>query len=85
MLDFVSDYLNGETERLFFDLDFDHYLIENWPKMELENRALSECFYYYVSEEGIDRCTDDMSDEEHREFMRAQFTAFEAAMKDGLY
>jgi len=84
MLDFVQEYLSGEMERLFFDLDFDYYLIKNWPKMERENRALAECFYYYVSEEGIDRCTDDMTDDEHKEFMRSQFEEFEAAMKDGM-
>jgi hypothetical protein len=81
----MREYLNGEIERMFFDLDFDHYLIQNYPKMERENRPLAECFYYYVSEEGIDRCTDDMTDDAHRDFMCEQFEEFEKARKDGMY
>lgn len=67
----------------FFDLDFDHYLITHYPKMERENPELADCFAYYLSEEGIDR-SDDLSDAQHKKLIRRQFNEFMAAMRDGI-
>lgn len=83
MITFVQDYLKGDSTRLDFDLDFDHYLIEHYPKMERENSAVAECFYYYLSEQGID-CSDNLADSEHKKLIRKQFNKFQAALADGL-
>lgn len=84
MISYVQDYLDGETERMFFDMDFNHYLIEHYPRMEQENPDQAECFAYYLSEEGIDRC-DGLSNSEHKKLIQRQFDEFQAAMRDGLY
>lgn len=83
MIAFVQDYLKGYSTRLDFDLDFDHYLIKHYPKMERENSAVAECFYFYLSEQGVD-CSDDISDSEHKELIHRQFNEFQAALSDGL-
>ena len=84
MLTFVQDYLDGETERCFFDMDFDHYFIQHYPSMERFNSSLAECFAFYLSEEGIDR-SESLSDGEHKRLIRRQYKKFLAAMKDGFY
>jgi hypothetical protein len=84
MMEFVQDYLNGEKDRMIFDVDFDHYLIENYPVMEREDPDVAECFAFYLSEEGID-CTEGLSDSRHKSLIRRQFKAFNEALKDGMW
>lgn len=84
MMNFVQEYLDGTMDRLGWDLDFNHYLIQQYPKMERENRELAECFYYYLSEEGFDQ-GDDLDDSEHKKLIRKQWREFKAVMKDGIY
>ena len=50
MIEFVWEYLDGETERLFFDLNFNYYLNEHYQKMEHEDPDFAECFLFYVTE-----------------------------------
>ena len=82
MLTFVREYLDGETERFFFDLDFNHYLIQHYTAMERYNVNLAQCFYFYLAEEGVDR-TKDLSDAEHKKLIRRQFKKFMDAWHDG--
>jgi len=84
MMGFVQEYLNGEMDRLGFDLDFIHYLIENYPKMERENAELAECFNFYLAEQGFDK-VQRLSDAEHKKLIRKQYKEFESVMNDGLY
>lgn len=44
MIDFISDFINGELERYIFDLDYSAYVIEHFPHMEFENPKLAEKF-----------------------------------------
>lgn len=83
MIEFVQDYLSGRSGRPTWDLDFNHYIIEHYPRMERENPDLAECFGYYLAEEGFDRA-EHLPDKEHREFIRKQFNLFNAAMRDDL-
>ncbi|GHU94610.1 hypothetical protein FACS1894208_05990 [Clostridia bacterium] len=50
MIEFVQDYLDGEDNRLDWNLDFNHYLIQHYPKMERENLDVAECFAFYLAE-----------------------------------
>jgi len=84
MMTFVQEYLNGEMDRLGWDLDFNHYLIQYYPKMERENSDLAECFAFYIAEQGFDE-GDDLDDGEHKELIRKQWNKFKAAMRDGFY
>jgi len=66
MIEFISDFVNGELERLFFDLDYSAYVIEHFPHMELENTRFSDKFAYTIDrayKHGNDR---GLSDEEFR-------------------
>ena len=84
MIAFVEAYLTGALSRLDFDLDFNHYLITHYQKMQRENRDLAECFYFYLAEEGFDLAKG-LSDAQHKKLFKRQFGEFEAALYDGLY
>lgn len=75
MTDFVKRYLNGDMERLFFDLDFNHYLIQHYERMEREDSEMAGCFAFYLADEGIDR-TEGLSDAQHKRLIRRQFKEF---------
>ena len=84
MMEFVQGYLDGERSRLDWDLDFNHYLIQNYPKMEKENSELADCFYFYLVEQGFDQ-GEDLSDAQHKKLIKKQFAEFESAMNDGMF
>ncbi|AQS58415.1 hypothetical protein [Desulforamulus ferrireducens] len=84
MMTFVQEYLDGKRSRLDFDLDFNHYLIKHYAKMERENPDLAECFNYYLAEEGFDQAVG-LSDDRHRRLIQKQFNEFKAALRDGFF
>jgi hypothetical protein len=66
MIDFISDFVNGELERYFFDLDYSAYVIEHFPHMELEDARFADKFAYTI-DRAYERGTDiGLSDEEFR-------------------
>ena len=75
MMEFVQDYLDGKFKRLDFDLDFAHYLVEQYPKMERECGELADCFNFYLAEEGYDQ-SHDLSDSEHKRLIQRQYNEF---------
>ena len=83
MMSFVEEYLNGGMNRISFDLDFNHYLIEHAAKMEREYPDLAECFHYYLAEQGIEQA-DRLNDSEHKKLIRKQWSKVKSAMRDGL-
>lgn len=82
MMGFVQDYLDGTIDRLDWDLNFSHYLMKHYPKMERENADLAECFNFYLAEQGFDEGIS-LPDAEHKKLIRKCFTEFKAAMRDG--
>jgi hypothetical protein len=82
MMTFVQNYLDGEMDRLGWDLDFNHYLIQHYKSMERKSRDLAECFYFYLAEQGFDQ-GQGLSDSDHKKLIRRQFKEFKAAMRDG--
>lgn len=84
MIAFVQSYLDGERSRLDFDLDFNHYLIKRYPKMERENPVLAECFHFYLAEEGFDQA-EGLSDDQHKELMQTRLNEFKAVLRDGFF
>jgi len=84
MIEFVEEYLRGDMDRMGFDLDFNHYLIKHYPRMERENSELAECFAFYLGEDGLDR-TVGLSDAEHKALIRDKFDDFLSVIRDGLY
>lgn len=66
MIDFISDFVNDEIERYFFDLDYSAYVIEYFPYMELEDSKLADRFAYTI-DQAYERGTDlGLSDDEFR-------------------
>ena len=84
MMAFVQEYLDGELDRLDWDLDFNHYLIKHYPKMEREDSELADCFNYYLAEEGFDKAQG-LPDAAHRKFIGKQFEEFKEAVRGGLF
>ena len=82
MMSFVQNYLDGKTERMFFDLDFNHYLIQNYRKMAREDSDMAEAFNFCMAENGFDLC-DGLSDSEHKKLIRRQFKELKAIARDG--
>ncbi len=66
MIDFISDFVNGDLERYFFDLDYSAYVIEHFPHMELENSRFADRFAHTI-DRAYERVADlGLSDEEFR-------------------
>ena len=84
MVDFVNQYLEGEMDRLEFDLDFICNLEENYPKMQKENRELAEFFHFRFAERGLDRA-DGLCDDKHKDLIEDQWDDFVDAMENGLF
>ena len=82
MMEFVQEYLDGTLERLDWDLDFIHYLITHYPKMERKDAAAAECFNYYLAERGFD-LGKGLSDTDHRKLIQRQFDEFKAVVREG--
>ncbi|HOK50241.1 MAG TPA: hypothetical protein PLM18_08730 [Sedimentibacter sp.] len=58
MIEFIKDFIDGEIDSYFFDLDYSAYVIEHFPYMEKENPELAERFANtidYVYEYYVDR------------------------------
>ncbi|KUK71600.1 MAG: Uncharacterized protein XD91_1812 [Clostridiales bacterium 38_11] len=84
MLTFVQEYLDGKRSRLDFDLDFSHYLMKHYAKMDRENPDLAECFNFYLVEEGFDQA-EGLSDDRHRKLIQKQLSKFKAVLRDGFF
>jgi len=82
MISFVKEYLDGESNRMDFDLDFNYTLMKYYPKMERANPDLAECFNFYLAEEGFDK-SEGLSDAAHKKLIKKQYNNFISAMRDG--
>ena len=83
IIDFVQRYVDGEMNRLNFDLDFHSYMMRNYSKMERKYGQLADCFSFYLLEEGYDQ-SELLTDAEHKKLIRKQFKEFKSAMQDGI-
>ncbi len=84
MMTFVQEYLDGKRSRLDFDLDFSHYLMKHYAKMDRGNTDLAECFNFYLVEEGFDQA-EGLSDDRHRKLIQKQLNKFKAVLRDGFF
>ena len=66
MINFIEEFINGEMDRFFFDLDYSAYAIEHFPHMKKENLALAERFSYIVDQAYEDGSDDGLSDEDFK-------------------
>ena len=80
LLRMVRQYLNGETQRSDFVLDFPYEMEKRYRKAAEEDEEYTEMMYYYLIECGTDR-GEGLSDEEFRQLMRKQYDE----VMDGVY
>jgi predicted ATPase len=66
MINFISDFINGETERYFFNLDYNAYVIEHFPYMEIEDSRLANRFANTIDRAYEHGTSLRLSDEEFR-------------------
>lgn len=83
MLNFVQEYLDGERNRIDWDLDFNHYLIKHYRSMERKNSFLANRFNYCLCENGFDKAKH-LGDAAHKKFIAKQWKEFNYAMRDGM-
>ena len=83
MMDFVQNYLDGKSSRLDFDLDFNHYLNDNFANLEWEVGDLADCFAFYLAEEGYDK-SHGLSDAAHMKLIKEQYEEFLDAMQSDI-
>ncbi len=81
MINFISDFINGELDRYFFDLDYSAYVIEHFPYMELEDGRLADRFAYTVDRAYERGSALGLSDEEFRAEMSRAFDKWLGSMK----
>ena len=67
MIDFIEEFVNGQTDRLFFDLDYSAYVIEHFPHMERENPKLADRFAHTVDQAYEWGTENDLSDDDFRD------------------
>jgi len=84
MIDFIKDFIKGEIDCYFFQLDYCAYVIEHFPHMEDENPRLADRFantidytYEYCTRLGL-------SDEEFKAKMSDAFDKWLGKMKNSI-
>ena len=66
MIEFISDFVNGDLERYFFDMDYSAYVIEHFSYMEIEDSKFADKFANTI-DRAYERGTDlGLPDEEFR-------------------
>lgn len=65
MMDFVRKFIDEESSRLAFTLDFNHHLIQRYDKMYSENAEADEIFAERIGD--IVDHSDKLSDDELRD------------------
>ena len=83
MMAFFQEYLGGKIDRMDFDLSFNDFLVQSYPKMARQSRGIADCFVFYLSEEGYAQ-TLGMTDSDHKKLIRKQFSEFKSALRDGI-
>ncbi len=71
-LKMVKAYLDGQMERIDFELDFPYEVEKRYRKMCHEDAEYADMMYYYLIECGTDRA-DGLSDADFRELIQKQY------------
>lgn len=73
MMEMVEDYLEGNKDRMDFELDFQYEIIEKYRKMAKEDGEFAEYFYDMLVEEGVD-AGKELTDEKFFKLIRKNFS-----------
>lgn len=83
MMKFIKEIIDGESDRLNFDLDFNYHLIQRYDKMYDEDPEAAEFFAERVG----DLCdrTDEFSDDELRDELMDAYDLIEDILNGVAY
>ena len=83
MMRFIKEIIDGESDRLNFDLDFNYHLIQRYDKMYDEDSESAEVFAERVG----DLCdrTDELSDDELRDELMDAYELIEDILNGVAY
>lgn len=83
MMRFIKEIIDGESDRLNFDLDFNYHLIQRYDKMYDEDPEAAEAFAERVG----DLCdrTDELSDDELRDELMDAYELIEDILNGVAY
>ena len=84
MMRYVKSFLDGKTERLSFELDFDFELMERWDEMCGEDAEYAQVINDWISEKGV-IAGQDLSDDEFKELILVQYNEVKSIAADGFY
>lgn len=79
LVNFVSAYVNGEMERLYFDLDYSGCVIEHFPEFQTETPRLAARFAHTIDHTYSYGTA--LSDDSFRESMAYALDEFFGAVK----
>ena len=83
MMRFIKEIIDGESDRLNFDLDFNYHLIQRYDKMYDEDPEAAEVFAERVGDV-CDR-TDELSDDELRDELMDAYELIEDILNGVAY
>ena len=69
MLGFVRDFIEGRMELWEFELDYDGYINEHFPRMERENPSLARRFAAVIDDSVEHARARNLSDSQFRELV----------------
>ena len=83
MMRFIKEIIDGESDRLNFDLDFNYHLIQRYDKMYNEDPEATEVIAEYVG----DLCdrSDEFTDDELRDKLIDAYELIEDVLNDTAY
>jgi predicted ATPase len=85
MIEFIKDFIDGEIDFYFFEMDYPAYVIEHFPHMENENPRLADRFadtIDYAYEHGANL---GLTDQEFRAEISDAFDEWIGKTKRGLF
>ena len=73
VLKMVREYLDGEMDKMSFQLDFPYEIEQRYRKMVREDPDYADMIYFYLVEQGTDLAYG-MSDTAFKELIRKQYS-----------
>ena len=73
VLKMVREYLDGEMDKISFQLDFPYEIEQRYRKMAREDPDYADMIYFYLVEQGTDLAYG-MSDTAFKELIRKQYS-----------
>ena len=83
MIGCVKEFIEGQTERYEFDLDFLDNLKKRYTEMVRESPELADCFSCYLVEQGYYEGRD-LPDDQYRGLIQERFEQFISVFDDGI-